>query len=462
MKEQLPSEISSRERQEIEMKESFMTASQGILRSEDRFIKDGTISTRIGLEVEYSLLTTGFTQASEEQRDAIIKENPDCTDVELGASQLELRTPPYDLTGKGITGFAASMHDIEDRIRVSAKRQGALILRDGVNPLVWVQEIRRTNKEKYQQVPDFHNQNRKKDTNTLIGVSPNLVDTGDAAVIALCNSVQCNLEAKDFNDAIDKLNRSLMISPFIVGLCANARFIADRDTGLRDLRNIAWEVSHDTRTPEERNKGALTRVGLPGHYYSDMQDYFDQISQYPFILYNPPAALQIGIGLNWRDARIKLIEDSLVVEFRPVSTQPTVDENLAAMLFYTGRLGWSQITNEPLLDFSLVRANKEMVMRYGVQGYLWTTEGNHILQAPALEVLEKELGKAKKGMEMLGFDNQGFSGFFELLESRFSKGIPADKMAKAVYTRMQQGFKSEENLLLHDALILALNEMKVV
>lgn len=462
MKEQLPPEISSRERQEFEMRESFMQASQNILRSEDRFRKGNPASIRMGLEIEYSLLNTGFTQASEAQRDAVIKENPDSTDIELGAAQLELRTPPYNLTNDGIAGFATLIHDIEDRVRVSARKHEALILRSGANPLVWVQEIRRTTKEKYQKVPDFHNQNRKKGTNTMIGVNPNLVDVGDAAVIALCNSVQCNLEAKDFDDAVDKLNRSLMISPFIVGLCANARFVADRDTGMHDFRNIAWEVSHDTRTTEERNRGVLTRAGLPARYYKDMQDYFDQISRYPFILYEPSVALQIGIGLNWRDARIKFIENSLVVEFRPVSTQPTVDENLAAMLFYTGRLGWSQLTNEPLLDFSLVRANKEMVMRYGVQGHLWTAEGNHILQAPALEVLEKELEKAKKGVEMLSLDSQEFSPYFELLKSRFSIGIPVDRMAKVVYGMIQKGFKSDEHPFLHEALILALNEMKVV
>lgn len=64
-------------------------------------------------------------------------------------------------------------------------------------------------------MPDFHNTNRRKDLDTIIGKEEK-VDIGDAAIIGLTNSVQLNIEAKNFADSIDLLNRSFGIGPMVV------------------------------------------------------------------------------------------------------------------------------------------------------------------------------------------------------------------------------------------------------
>ena len=188
-------------------------------------------------------------------------------------------------------------------------------------------------------------------------------------------------------------------------------------------------------------------------YYLDLRDYLQRVSCYPFILYDPEHAFQIGIGLNWRDARIKFIEDSIVVEFRPVSTQPTVRENIAIMLFYLGRLHWSIQNNEPLLDLKLVEQNRNQAMYFGLNSRLWTYRGRRIEILPAEVALDLELKRATDGLMSFGFSKEEIDYYFEILRVRLSeKETPSDKLARRFYHYNSLGYTKKESL------ILALNE----
>ncbi len=415
---------------ELAMKEAFLSQSKTVLTNEARFMKPPCL--RVGLEMEAALVGGNGEQVSEQVRDAIVFHHP-FSAQELGASQIEWRTEPIRIDEKG--GLNMLVQQAEDRNRFIVKSANQLevnVLRSGTNPFISIPEIKRTNKKKYELVPDHHNQHRvRKDT--LIGHEEK-VDVGDAAVVSLLSSLQCNIQAKNFIDAIDLTNRSMMIGPLIVALSGNARFLDGTDTGMADVRMTAWETSHDVRDDDQRKAGKALRVGLPDRYFKDMADYFDRISQHPFILNDPDHALPIGIGLFWQDTRIKVIgDDTLVVEFRPVSIQPSVEEDLAVMLFYLGRLEWSKIHNEELLPIDQVRENRALAMTHGIK--------------PFQELLGIEIDRAEEALLSEGVDDS-IHGFMDILRDRVKTGLtPSDKVAKQVKLVEGIGFSRQNALL---------------
>jgi hypothetical protein len=381
--------------QEMAMREAFRAKAHEVVSNPDRFRKsDGVM--RVGLEMEAALVRGDGSPVTQEERDRAIAPVP-FADCELGAAQLEWRTEPIVINAPG--GFIQMATQAIERDRImqeQAKAQGLGILRAGSNPFIEIPKIVRTDKPKYRAVPDFHNAKRTR-TDTVIG-RVDQVDIGDASVVSLLNSLQCNMEAPSLEGAVELLNRSLMIGPEVVALSANARLLAFQDTGLADLRMSAWETSHDTRSQVERDQEEALRVGLPNRYVADIADYFAQIEKRPFILFDTDHALQIGIGLNWQDTRIKIIGDSAVVEFRPVSIQPSAVEDVAVMLFYLGRLAWSKNHAEPLMDMEEVKARRLAAMTDGIAAFA--------------HELPQRLEQARAGLMESGMSSQGDCAFF--------------------------------------------------
>lgn len=436
---------------EVAMLTAFQEQSQEILAHRERFKKNGD-KIPFGIEVEYGLVDANLIQAPESDRDAIIQDNPDYLDVELGAAQLEMRTEPIDLRSNP-SAILDQLIERDEEIRNSANSRGLHLISHGTNPFVPVRGITRSSHTKYQLVPNHHNDNQRETLETVVG-QVDKVDVGDAAIIGIANSVQANIEATDDLDAIDKLNRSFQIGPMVVSMFGNARFLEAKDTGIQDVRMVGWEISHDTRSDEDAQAGEVTRVGLPADYYDSLDDYFKQIEHYPFILNAPQAALFVGIGLNWRDTRIKVVKDSLVVEFRPVSTQATPEENYAAMMFYTGRLFWSQYSGEDLLTMDQIVQNRDSAMYDGSQSQLWTNVNGTVKRLPAREALKYEIARAKEGLAMAQIEDASVQDALELLESQRRGENPSRHLAKLRKGYVQRG---EQAI---GALALALQDVK--
>jgi len=410
-------EIENTPLQEQAMKSAFQVEVNGILANKDRFQKvPGQI--KVGFEMEAALVDHLGIPVPEAVRDSI-KDGVPGADPELGASQIEWRTDPIQLERDGgLQTLIAQARERDTQMRESASMHDAVLLRTGTQPLIALNQIERTNKPKYKKVPDFHDRHRNR-KDTKIGFWEDAVEVR-ADVVALLNSLQCNLEAENLEDAVDLTNRSLMIGPLVVALSGNARFLEGKDTTFNDVRTTAWEISHDTRTDEERKAEKGLRIGLPVDYFTDMQDYFDRVGSHPFILDDTNNALRIGIGLFWQDTRIKIIGDSAVVEFRPVSIQPSVEEDIAVMLFYLGRLQWSKQSQEQLLPIEEVRQMRALAMQVGI--------------LPFAGGLSQELTRAQEGLKNCGMKQAELEPFFAILNKRVQdKKTPADVFAEKVH-----------------------------
>lgn len=444
-------------KQEKEMRAAFREQTGRILAFPERFEKSGQ-SCRIGFESEIAIHADELALADlERTRNAIIGEMPGAADVELGAAQIELRTNPFDILAAGVFGeIAAEYRKNFQLAAAAAKKHGCSLLRVGANPFLPVKNTPRTNTPKYRLVPDFYNRHRPKEADTIIGLGKHRIDIGDAAVVSLFQSFQVNLEACSFADALDKMNRTLMLAPYLLAMSANARYLEFLDTRIQDTRLLAWQLSHDTRvqdlrllswekafevrTAEEKAAGRALRVGLPERYFADMADYLKRAGEFPFILHRPEAALGIAIGMTWLDARVKFIGDSLVVELRLLPTQPTLEEELLLALLYIGRLIDSQTRREVLLPLYYVRENRLSAMLHGSRPSLWflSDEGKP-LRLPCKTGLKEEIARAKRGLSSLGLLNLLDA---ELLKSVIKNGPPSERLAKSL--RKLGGLASEQ------------------
>lgn len=421
--------------QEKEMLKAFNEQSDKILSNPDLFKKEDG-ETRIGFESEVAIYGKIPQKKIEIVRNKIIGgELSEFTDKELGAAQIEFRTPPVDIgASSGFLKIKSIYENIFKRLLDASQRNGCSIIRSGTNPFLPVINSPRTNKPKYRQVPDYYNHHRRKDADTKIGLDNNKVEIGDAAVVSLFQSFQVNLQANSFEDAIDKMNRSLGIAPYLLALGANSRYLEYFDTKMQDVRLDSWEKSHDTGMQDIRllswqksfDTGGISRVGLPERYFRDMQDYLARAGRFPFILNSPPDALKIAIGMTWLDSRIKFIDNNLVVELRLLPTQPTINEEMLLTLIYIGRLRYSEVMNERPLPIEKVRENRMSAMLYGMNRGMWfiAPRGPEWLQYK--EGIRREIDKAKLGLNDIGllrhFDRK-------LLESILANGTPSDRLA---------------------------------
>lgn len=436
-------EIQIEEQQEEAMRHAFREQTRAVLTRSDDFRKtEKTFLT--GVEIELGLIHEDLSQPAQQIRNVVIHSCGSMASTELGAAQVELHTDPLDILTAGPSVLLSEIDCISQVAIQQARIQGVRAVFHGTNPFIDPSKIVRTNKPKYTLVPNFHDERRRERMVRLGEISHVGAD-----IVSLTNSVQTNVEAKNEVDAVDKLNRSFQIGPMVVALTANARFFGGMDTGMQDIRMDAWERTHDTRTQVELQSGALTRVGLPTHYYESLGDYFDEIAKQPFILFDPDHALPIGIGLNWQDARIKVLGNSLVVEFRPVSTQASAQENFSACMFYLGRLFWSQQHVENILPLEYVRENRNSAMQKGTTGQLWVQSQSGFAHLATQVALEIELERAKNGLIGAQMWDETVSNTFELLLGQIYQPCPSER----INTLYRQASDSHDLFALREALI---------
>lgn len=457
---------------EEHMRNGFIAIAKKIVSEEPRYRKD-TKTEFVGLELEFPLVTNGLTLVPQKIRDEIVGQFPQCTSVELAAHQLEVKNEnPFNLSELGIENFEKDTSRCLQAIEYDLRKKDVQIMRIGCYPLIGISDVDHTKGdpkfEKYHRLPMWHTEHQRDDADKFLQGTES-VEVSNAYVVGLMNSVQITIDAFSFTDAIDKLNRSLMISPLATALGANAQYLALRNTGFADMRFISWEISHDFRTTEEVASGRQTRVGLPRRYYQSMTDYFNRVLSYPFILHDPISQehhFEVGNGIYWRDARLKFFQDKKTVgiEFRPVSIQPTLHEDIAMMMFYAGRLLWSQNHNEPLLPIEFVRANKSAAMKNGLNGQLYFLNNqNEIKLAPTKTVVADSIERSAEGLKLLNDSDKEIDNFLDVLRARITTGSPAEIFAQKVklFEGVSHNGQFDEQTRKR-ALIAATKELKII
>ena len=425
------------------MREAFENQVEEVLENEERYRKNYD-EVKVGLETEYPVVDENFDPIDHTVRDQVI-EGLDFADVEVGGSQVEVRTDPVILDG--LSELEKRMRLIEADMNDEAAARGVEVLRSGTHPLVDLDDIPISDGEKYQKVPGFHDRHRNGHVQESFG-RRETIDPRNADIAGVINSTQTNIEAESFEDAVEKANYTYMISPFMSALSGNARFVDGKDTGFSDVRMPLWEKSHDVRTEDQLGEKSVD-AGKLESYYDSLNDYFERVKSKPFILNDEekqPAAMDIGIGTFWKDSRIKFKDEpekdrhDAIVESRVVSTQPTIPEEIAMHGFFIGRIAYAQHEDESLMDIEDVNRNRYSAMHNGLDTKLYGADGE---LSEATEILEREIQKAEQGLEYAEIEDPGY---MDLLYDRLDSGTPADLMAEGFNNARQEGMDRKEAL----------------
>ena len=402
---------------EEKMRKAFWQRAKGLSGLHESAKPTPKISNAGG-EIELFLFQENGALATDEQKYRVLEQSN--AGVELGAAAVEIHPSPVDLQKDGFDGWLHQLREEQTLVVLAAKAQSLFVGRSGTIPWVPLQKVERTNEEKYQLVPAFHDRHRSLLSPMKVGNTR----LHSASEVGGINSFQFSIQAVDAPDAVDKLQRMFLVSPFVSALSSNSRILAGNDSGWADTRFEIWRQTHDTRTARDRKMGKTVRVGLPQKHPETLHEYLEEVSSHPFILDKPKFALEVGIGLSWRDARIKIIEDKYVVEFRPISTQPTIEEDLALAAFSIGRILWSQKQNEQMPNINTLHQNKIAAEKFGIHSKFLTNDG---LRVPIPQILLTEISHAETALKDSHiFDETAKTGL-EILRKRVISGITPDQ-----------------------------------
>jgi gamma-glutamyl:cysteine ligase YbdK (ATP-grasp superfamily) len=384
---------------------------------------------RVGVESEFAILDGSSQAPSSKERDRGIKDTTGA-EQELGAAMAETQTPPVRLDSLEVLENALGLR-WNDLVENMAE-EGLSVLRYGTHPFVSIDGIETTDGERYDTLVETFEEKRPE--SDPFGVKEK-VDTINASIPAAICSTQTNIQAESLGDAVEKANYANMVLPYAVALSGNSRIVDGKDTGIADARMPMWERAFNS--PETPNK-----VGPTDGYFEDIADYYSRLD---IFFENDGASaeehLDDAVGEYWKDVRIKMEEDGTktgedcypVVEVRPISMQPSVEEETAVHGFMLGRVAYAQESNEELIEFDKVMENRERAMRSGLEAEnLYSS--NDDIQAGTHGVLRDELDKAREGLEYLGIEEPGY---LDLLEHRIDHGTPSEHSAKIFNTLRQ-------------------------
>ena len=451
--EDVPQLLEGEELEEVHA--AFQEQVEEIEQNPSRF--ENSEELKVGFEVEYTLLDQENEQASEETRDRI-KNQEDFLESELAASVVEARTNPVS-EPSSMEDLKRELVQKEERTAELAAEEGFDLLRYGTNPFPTVDEFERSGDEgtRYELFANFLDGVRNDGmVHDRFGINESF-DPRDIHYSGMIASTQTNLQAESLDDAVDKANYGYMFAPFAEALGANARIIEQKDTGISDLRMPVWEDSADFRANDEFGDKP-PRAGKIDSYIGkekghDIEDYFERLNPI-YVASDPNSALDQAIDNNWKDINIKFADDAVLVELRPFSIQPSVQEDLALSAFMMGRIAYAQDEKihgqegEELMDIDRVNRNRYTAMYNGMTEKMYDSSGNH---RQAVQVLQDEMDYAWKGLESLGVDYSSFvdgeRGLFEqVFDERIESGTaPGDRSADR-YNELRQDMPDEEAL----------------
>lgn len=412
---------------ESRMRYAFISTAADIINNSG---STGETNHLFGIEVEVPLVDRDFQLVAQTIRDEIMQSLGIIGNVELASHQLELVPDELWRMKTDLLKMKGSVERLfGQRLSPLLRKHGAQVVMMGAYPFA-VDTIPYTsgdNKyQKYEIVPSWHKENLTTPIN-----QPTIIL--NPYVLGLMNSVQITVDSCSPDDAIEKLNRSLLISPILTAIAANAPILNLYRTGWMDIRFNAWQLSHDTRLDYELEAGKSTRIGMPRGYYRDLVDYFARLLRHPFILNtekDSEHAFEIGNGLNWKDARLKFFPEQgkIGIEFRPIALQPSTEEIAAILTFYLARLTWSQQNQEAYLPIAALIWNKNSAMKYGLSGEMYTITNNGLERVRTLDIFIQDTKRVNQVLIQWGHSVAEVENLLSCIYQRQVKKSPAEQL----------------------------------
>ena len=242
--------------------------------------------------------------------------------------------------------------------------------------------------------------------------------------LSIINELHVHVQALDIDDLIKLFNFSQMITAPFISLSANSGILNGKELIYRDYQISIFEQAEGLFDGPEN----IPRVGLFPDYISSISDYFNKILHFKPLYFpndNSDAnAFELIIGKYFGWTRIRIGYHPLYhmrIEFRPMSTQPTILENMALTEFYIKTLLHFVEHDFNLIPKEVLKKNFYSSMAHGMKSKLLWDFGDGLREYPVRRILQYM------------YDLVDYGVYYHLLENRITKSMsPAEKLVKNI------------------------------
>jgi gamma-glutamyl:cysteine ligase YbdK (ATP-grasp superfamily) len=332
----------------------------------------------VGGETEYIMVDEQGNPAEEQTRNRVlgILEH---SSPELGTSTIETHTRPVSVVGPDAMQLLDEAQRVEQETIAVASEQGCRLVRIGSYPGPFTDLGITQEPDRYQWIVDF--------AHTLHGPDAPRVQIGQIMLppercnaMAGCQSMHINIQVPAGEAVIRMLNKSIEVVPALVALGAHSPLLNAQPSGYHEVRSFLWEPLFTFPHIDARHGVNTRRVGLPEYYYRSWDDYWRDVSYKLFMTDDIDKAFDSNMKHFWRTVRLKpcpgKVHDCLL-EIRALSTQPSVEEDVAFYLLLCGLLHDETWLLRPLLPLEYVKVNFDQASKYGLHAeqYVVDTDG---------------------------------------------------------------------------------------
>lgn len=439
----------------------------------------------VGIELEaYAIDDEGRPTTVPEQ----VFEESECG-KELGVHNVELHTDPDRFTESGLRNQRAALHERYERTRDSLAAHDCALVLDAM----WTVPPRGGTAAYLGTVEDVDGirvaQNMRTDAryhaldnetirraggSVTISVPGVDHDFPSILVESLATSMQPHLQIPSGDDFPTYFNTAIRTLGPVLGLSTNSPFLpADLydDVAGDEARRIVTETPHELRVAVF--EGSMNAAAPPGagkvrvppdletleevvtrlvadETYAPFLDEPDPDEEYP----DPFPELTHKRGTYWRWVRAVLggqvpegadgddLRASVRLEYRPLPTQPTIDETIGLDALVVGLLRGLVASEHPLatLPWDVAEETFYRAVDDGLDADLTWVDADGERTESRERIYEEVFAYARRGLADAGFDEEVADEFLRPIERRYETGRTPSRWKKdAVRARLADG-----------------------
>jgi len=357
-----------------------------------------------GIEVEFSI-TNNENKLQPGFADILSKGLAShCIVPELGSYQIEINPAPLKLENSSFHSLYQILQKSRKMLEERAKTNALEIVPIGIPFFIHdslFQNLMQnfTQKNRYLVSAQYFGSYNKEGLSVPYKHGGSFLLPGDTGVTVI-NELHIQVQAKDLPDLVNLFNYSQMITAPLVCLGANSGI-----TNGKPLKNIEQQIE-----VFEKSEGVYDgiadypRVGLYPHYIRNLDEFMEVALSFKPLYFpsdsHPATAfdLMLGIYYSWTRIRYGLTPSPHYrIEFRPLSSQPTMIENMAMAEFYIKTLLFLIKNQTTLIDEEFMCYNFKAAVQHGMQAHLFWDLGDGLNKYPVHIILSTLLNNIKNG-----------------------------------------------------------------
>jgi hypothetical protein len=321
---------------------------------------------------------------------------------ELGSYQIELNPESEILKKECFKKYYEITQKHREKLETYTKKQDLKLIPSGlpfnINSIDFHNPIIFTKKSRYQVSAKYFGQENKNGC-TLPFKNNEKINLPGNSGLTIINELHIHLQTLNKKEAVDLFNISQMLTAPLISLGANSGIINGKELDNKEQQIKIFEESEGLYDGEKNTP----RVGLYPGYLKNIEEYFNKILAFKPLYYpldnQPSTAFELMIGkyFGWTRLRIgRIPHEHIRIEFRPLSTQPTIIENISIAEFYIKTLLLIFINKKTLLPKKYLHENMNESIKNAMNAELYWDLGQGILKYQVTKILENLISEIKE------------------------------------------------------------------